>query len=300
MKVYTERLANVDDLIARLINDAGIKSIEGKRGLVKPNMLKAVHRDKCVITDPDLIQAVVSFLKNAGATVVVGDNSIPTSAGNELAIAEECGFIDASLGCFKNIGQEICQMKLENVQSDVYISKEVLECDIMVSLPKFKTHELTGMTLAIKNHFGIIPGGLKPYLHSLYPAINDFSRLLVDIYHLRPPDMVLMDCLNCGDARGHRFSPGRIIAGINGHEVDYVCARIAGVDPLRIPTIRVAHEQRRFDPASIQMVGELPVFKNYCLSIGFPFRNAAVEFFGKLLYRVWSNRRPWIDAALCK
>ncbi len=299
MRVYIDKLNNIDELIIRLLSDRDIKKIKDKRVLVKPNMLKPVARDKCLITDPDLVYAVVSFFKKAGACVVVGDNSIPTSSGNELMIAKECGFFDAAQGCFKNIGQEIFSMQLSNVESDFYISKEVIECDIMVSLPKFKTHDLTGLTLAIKNHFGIIPGGLKPFLHSLFPSINDFSRLLVNIYQIRPPDLVLVDCLNCVDARGRRFNPGNIIAGTNGHEVDYVCAGIAGVDPMLIPTIRIAYELAKFNTASIELVGEMPVLKQYQLPIGFPFRNAAVEFVGNLLYKLWLSRRPLINKTLC-
>lgn len=299
MKVYIERPGNISSLMTRLINDAGIRTVAAKKVFVKPNMLKPSSPERCLITDPSLISVVVEFLKRSGAEVVVGDNSIPTSTGNETTIAEQCGFAEASLGCFKNIGQDVRQVKAGPEPIDIYVSKDVLECDIMISIPKFKVHDLTGLTAAVKNQFGIIPGGLKPYLHSRYPAIDDFARLLVSIYQIRPPDIVLVDCMNCVDARGRRYHPDRIIAGCNGHEIDYVCARIAGVKPSSIPTVKIALEQGELDPAAIEIVGDLPVLKSYHLPLAYQYRKAAVEFFARMLYRLWLNRRPWINTGHC-
>jgi uncharacterized protein (DUF362 family) len=235
-----------------------------------------------------------------GADVIVGDNSAPPSANTELEIAQTCGFIDASHGCFRNIGRFTRKVRREkNLLKEVYVSREVFDCDILVSLPKLKWHDLTTLSVAIKNQFGIIPGGLKPHIHSLFPRIDDFSTALLEIYDIRPPDIIIVDCLDITDARGKRFKPNKIIAGTNGHAVDYVCAKLAGISPSLIPTLRIALEQGILDPGLIECIGALEPLHGYGAPLRFPFRNTVVEFVARFLYRIWLGRKPYIDPSAC-
>ncbi|GAI11020.1 unnamed protein product, partial [marine sediment metagenome] len=205
-----------------------------------------------------LIFETVSFLLDKGANVLVGDNPLPNKTCNQIEIAKECGFLDVSHGQFRNIGRYPKKIKRQkNLLKEVYVSREILDCDILVSLPKFKLHNLTTMSIAIKNHFGIIPGGLKAYIHSLFPKIKDFSKVLLEIYRLRPPDIIIVDCLNIIDAKGKRFTPGKIIAGDNGHAIDYTCALMVGINPYLIPTLKIARDNGLFDPEKIEFIGEI-------------------------------------------
>ena len=246
-------------VIPEIFNILGQKDLKRKQVLVKPNMLRPAQPDECVLTDPLLIRETVSYLLSAGASVMVGDNPMPDRAvQHEAEIAQLCGFVQAAHNTYRNIGKYPKKVKNpRGLLKEFYVSREVLDCDLLVSLPKFKSHELTMMTLAVKNQFGIIPGGLKPYIHALFPAIKDFSKVLVEIYETRPPDMIIVDCLNIIDANGKKHHPNLIIAGDNGHAVDYACASMAGIDPMRVPTIRIAREHGLFDPDAIQYHGAL-------------------------------------------
>ncbi len=299
-RVYIKDGERLKEAIAEILEDFGLVYLTGKKVLVKPNMLRAAKPGEGVVTHPLLLSETVSLLVDAGAEVTVGDNSAPNRSCNEIEIAQACGFLDASQGRFRNISRYSKKIKRQrHLLKEVYVSREVLECDILISLPKVKYHDLTTMSIAVKNHFGIIPGGLKPYIHSLFPKIDDFSKVLLEIYDIRPPDVIIVDCIDIVDAKGKRFTPGKIIAGDNGHAIDYICAKVAGVNPNLVPTLRIAKEEGLFDPDNIEYVGEIEQLKGYSGPVRFPLRNTVVEFVARIIYRIWLNRKPVIDSSVC-
>jgi len=300
-KVVIREVGELDASILEVFRALELEDLKKKRVLVKPNMLRPAYPEERVVTDPRLIAATVSYLVSAGAVVTVGDNPMPDGRfQHETEIAEYCGFIRASGNTFRNIGkypQKV--MRPKNLLKEFYVSREILDCDLLISLPKFKSHELTTMTVAVKNHFGIIPGGFKPYIHSLFPSIKEFSEVLVEIYETRPADIIIVDCIDVVDAKGKRHRPGVIVAGDNGHAVDYVCAGMAGINPLQVPTINIAIEKGLFNPAAIDCVGSFPRIRGFSVPFSFPFRNSIVELVSRILYRIWLGRVPVIDSAAC-
>ncbi len=287
--------------IAEFFSKFNLTRLKGKRVLVKPNMLRPARQDEGVVTSPELLSAVVSNLLAARAEVVVADNPAPNSSYNILEIARRCGFLDASQGKFSNIGIHPVLIKLKRgLLREVYVSKEVLECDFLISLPRFKVHDLTLMTLGIKNQFGIVPGALKPYIHKLFPDIDRFSQVLLEIYQIRPPDLIIVDALDVVDGGGKRFTLNKLIAGDDGYAVDYVCARMAGINPLDVPTIDIARTKRYFSPKKVEWVGDLAPIPGFKRPLSFPFRKNVVELIGRLFYRIWLKRVPWIDRRLCR
>ncbi|MBE0433271.1 DUF362 domain-containing protein [candidate division WOR-3 bacterium] len=304
MKKHSVIIRDATDLpqaIAEIFKLLGPTDLARRSVFVKPNILRAARVQECVVTDPRLISETVSFLQGAGAQVMVGDNPMPDQrSSSEGEIAGYCGIVDAAGNTYRNIGRYPKKMrKPNNLLREFYVSREILDCDLLVSLPKYKSHELTTMTLAVKNHFGIIPGGFKPAIHALFPRIDDFSRVIVEIYETRPPDVIIVDCMEVIDAQGKRYRPGMIIGGDNGHAVDYACALMAGIDPLRVPTVRVAREQGLFAPEMIEYNGAFRRIHGFSLPFVFPFRNSIVEFVSRILYRIWMGRVPVIDADLC-
>lgn len=299
-RVYIKEGEQLKEPIARIFDDLGITSIKNKNVFVKPNMLRAAKPNSGVVTNPQLICETVSFLLDAGADVIVGDNAAPDNRRSTRDIALECGFLDASYGMFRNIGKYTKRIRRQNnLLKEVHVSREIIDCDLLVSLPKFKTHELTTMSVALKNQFGIIPGGLKPYIHALFPKVDDFSKVLIEIYNIRQPDVIIVDCLDITDARGKIFSPKKIITGNNGYAIDYVCALMAGIDPYDIPLLKIAIEDGLFNPDNIEIIGELEKLDNYAPPFRFPLRTSIVEFIAKMLYRLQISRVPIIDDTRC-
>ncbi len=300
-KVFFEHSTDLAATVERVFKFLGRVDLTGKNVLVKPNMLRPALADECVVTDPRLISATVTYLMSAKANVVVGDNPAPgSSAMTEKEVAERCGFVAASAHRWRSIGRYSRRIrKPANLLKEFHVSREVLDCDLLVSLPKYKSHALTLLSIAVKNSYGIIPGGFKARIHAQFPRIDDFSRVLVEIYETRRPDVIIVDALNVVDARGRRSHPGVIIAGDNGHAVDYVCAQMAGIDPFVIPTLKHARDTGLFDPDRIEVEGPLERIRRFHLPVSFPLRNSIVEFGARVLYRIWLKRVPVIDPALC-
>jgi uncharacterized protein (DUF362 family)/Pyruvate/2-oxoacid:ferredoxin oxidoreductase delta subunit len=298
--VYIRDSANLNESIAHIFTDLGLTQLKNKKICVKPNMLRTAQPGDGVVTDPVLIFETVSFLMSAHARVIVGDNAAPDSSRANQEIAQQCGFTDAACGTFRNIGRYAKKIKRNRNQlKQIYVSRDILECDFLVSLPKFKTHELTMMSVALKNQFGIIPGGYKPYIHALFPQLDDFSTVLLEIYNIRPPDAIIVDCMTIADARGKKFTPGKIIAGTDGYAIDYVCALMAGINPYDIPLLKIAREKGLLNPDNIEIIGELEKLRNYATPFRFPLRTSIVEFVAKMLYKLQISRIPIIDDTRC-
>jgi uncharacterized protein (DUF362 family) len=119
----------------------------GKRVLLKPNILGPHPPEKGVTTHPSLIQSLVKSLKKRGAICWVGDNpGMSGYAANEHC-ARVSGIFDAADGCFINFARETVQIDCHSrFLKKLVISKAILDADIVINIPKFKTHLQTKIT----------------------------------------------------------------------------------------------------------------------------------------------------------
>ncbi|GAH75711.1 unnamed protein product, partial [marine sediment metagenome] len=198
-----------------------------------------------------------------------GDNS-GSIHFDPLKIAKITGILDASDGCYSNIAREVLEVRVESKFIDeLFISKIVKEADYIINVPKFKTHNLTTITGAIKNMFGIIPGGKKAQLHTLNRSINEFAELLVDIYQIRVPDLNIMDAIigmeGAGPTNGKIRIINKIISSENGISLDSVMAAMMGLKPDTIELLQVAKKRNlgKIDISNITINGELEVISGF-------------------------------------
>jgi uncharacterized protein (DUF362 family)/NAD-dependent dihydropyrimidine dehydrogenase PreA subunit len=133
------------------------------------------------------------------------------------------------------------------VLSEVYIARPVLEADALINLPKLKTHSFTAYTGAVKNLFGLIPGGLRHDYHRHLVRNEVFSQALVDIYSAVPPHFSLMDAITGmegeGPSAGRPKHIGLILASRDAVALDATAASLVGYDPLQVLTTRWGHER---------------------------------------------------------
>lgn len=138
------------------------------------------------------------------------------------------------------------------------LAKAVTEADVIIGLPKLKTHTLTYYTGAVKLLYGYIPGLFKTEYH-LHTAndISLFADLLLDIHETYPPALTLMDAIvgmeGAGPSNGKPRKIGLILSSKSCTALDYVAVTIAGFDPITVPTVRLAQE-RGVDPARLEDV----------------------------------------------
>lgn len=250
-------------------------SVRGGKVLVKPNVLRAARPEEAVTTHPAVVRAVVECLLDLGAgRVTVGDNPGVMGYGANEACFARAGLIEASLGHYENIGLDAVEVPFAvlgdtSVLSKVSVSRAVLEADRLISLPKFKTHGLTVITGAVKNSYGILPGAQKALLHKLSGTPQRFQRVVVDVFALRPPDLVIVDAVLGMQGNGPAGLDlrwiGRILAGDNAVAVDGVICRMMGLDPAQLPMLVHARESGLGDFAgsASEIIGALTPLEGF-------------------------------------
>jgi ferredoxin len=148
------------------------------------------------------------------------------------------------------------------ILKEVYLSKIALEADIIVNLPKLKTHSLVILTGGIKNMYGVIPAGLRRQFHGEYVRVEDFSQLLVDIFAAARPHLTIMDGIVAmegeGPGSGNLRKLGIILASRDTVALDAVMSLVVGLDPLDVLTTCYASEMGLgiSDSNNIIVVGE--------------------------------------------
>ena len=243
----------VEDAVRQAVDQLGGMSAmvhPGERVLIKPNLLHAMSPKRAVTTHPSVLAAVIRLVKEAGAVPFVGDSSgMPLyervlRATGVRSVAEELG---AEIVDFT---AEACEV--ENADGvrvkRLVLSKAVVEADKLISLPKLKTHGQVYFTGAIKNQLGCVPGLLKAQYHFRFPDRDLFAGALLDINRYLKPKAILaiMDGVVAmegnGPSGGDPRDVGVIIAGREFPAVDVVACRVVNIEPMTVPTTRLAYE----------------------------------------------------------
>ncbi|MCF8078780.1 MAG: DUF362 domain-containing protein [Desulfobacterales bacterium] len=246
--------------------------IKGKRVLLKPNVLRSSEAEEGIVTHPAVLQAVVKAVEQRSPVeLVVGDNPGLFSYGANEESFEKTGLMAASRGHYKNIGNESVPVAFNPAfMETVGLSRAVVEADIVISLPKFKTHGLTVVTGAIKNSYGFLPGAQKARLHQKAGSPARFNDLIAEIFALRVPDLFIVDAVVAMEGNGPA-SPdlrkvGLLLAADNGVALDAAIAAMMGLDPGQLRFLQRAAELGLgdYDLTRAAIVGDLvplPDFK---------------------------------------
>ena len=279
----------------------------GQSVLIKPNMLSARAPEDGVTTHPAVLRAVIEQVQAAGGIPRVGDS--PSGAIKGVARCwEATGFLEVC----RQTGVELVHFEkagsIGRTIGDLtyHLATPVVEADVVINLPKMKTHGFTLYTGAIKNLYGTLPGFQKANFHKLYPHPRSFSRLLVDIYGLIRPALHLVDGIigmeGDGPATGVVRHNGLLAASADGVALDAVLCHLMGFRPGEVEMVALAGAQGlgRADLSAIQIIGEALEglrFTDYALPSNrlmslIPER--LMRWGGKLIYV-----RPQVDRSRC-
>ena len=281
------------------------RELAGKQVLVKPNILGGHPPEKAVTTHPALVAAVVDHLKKSGAEVLVGDNPGVHGYGRSEQAARITGIMDAAGDCFMSLGQNPVRHPLSSRDLDhVMIAGEVLRADLVVNLPKLKTHGLTFYTGAVKNTFGYVVGGDKMRIHARAVTPRRFAEALVDIYAIRPPELNIMDAVVAmegnGPSNGRPRRVGKILAADNAVCLDATALRLVGRNPEMIPHLKIAAARGLgvLDAAAIALNTTPSPLADFAMPATF-----VPGMMGILLNRIlsrWINCTPEVVPSVCK
>jgi len=221
----------------------------GSRVFVKINHLSpASEAERGIITHPAFVEAVLELLKKTGAEITVGDDidSGDIDGYQVSGVRQMCNRMGIKLINLKETGFMETNCKGHFLKK-VYLSSTVLDADVIVNLPKLKTHSLTIFTGGVKNMFGIIPHGLRINFHGQYIKVEDFCQVLTDVFSTAIPHLTIMDGIIAmegdGPSSGKLKRVGMVMASRDAVAVDAVATRIIGREPFDIYTTQYSTER---------------------------------------------------------
>lgn len=241
--------ARVHDAVRQSVDLLGGMSAFVKprsRVLVKPNLLMAKPPEAAITTHPEVVRGVIRLLKENDCRIVAGDG--PSVWGkcveNVDAVYEATGIRRVC----EEEGVALVKFEKRRMRGKFPMAAILDEVDCFVNVPKLKTHELTLLTGAVKNIFGLISGTYKTELHKQHYDKAQFARVLVDIYQEIKPALTVVDGITAleGDGPASGGAPralGLVSAGADCVALDAVMALIMGVEPADVMTIREAYER---------------------------------------------------------
>lgn len=240
--------------------------LKDKRVVIKPNLVE-YHPDRVINTNPKVIGAMIALCQKEGAKeVIVAEGPghwrnveyLVTASGLRDVLAKyDVKFIDVNSD---RIAQRT-NLGMLTGMDHIYYSATVAEADVLISMPKFKTHHWAGVTLSLKNLFGTLPGICygwpKNELHH-----RGIENSIIDIALTRTPELAVVDGIigmeGDGPLNGKARPMGAIIMGNDPLAVDATCARLMGFKPDKIGHLRLGSQRRlgHIDATRIQQAGE--------------------------------------------
>ncbi|MCX6709872.1 MAG: DUF362 domain-containing protein [Candidatus Woesearchaeota archaeon] len=241
---------------------AGFKIRKGSRVLIKPNILMPKKPELAITTHPSIVEAVCRILSERKCRIIVGESDgigCTEKGFIESGIGKAAEKYGAKLVAFEKDDKKFVRNSRGKILKGIFFPKSVLDAEIIINLPKLKTHALTKFTGAVKNIYGTIPGATKSLYHMKAPAEREFCELLTDIYENVKPEFTIMDGITgmegAGPSTGTPKKTGLIIAGKDGVAVDYVSSEIIGFNPNEILTTKIAFERKLSNEKEIRIFG---------------------------------------------
>lgn len=270
--VSIERCENYDEekvynAIEKSINNLGgwRKFIKpGKVVAIKPNLVMHKKPEKAATTHPTVLKAIISQVQNVGGLVVIAES--PGGPYNQTMlkhvykmtgvekVADETGAI-----LNYDLRSEIINRPQGKYLKQFEIIKPLVDTDIIINIPKLKTHGSMTYTGAVKNMFGAIAGTSKTDLHMRMPDYYKFADSIIDIFLGTKPTLNIMDAIigmeGYGPTSGEPKHIGLLLASDNGFSLDAIAAKIIQIPSDYVPVF-VQAKKRGLISEDISIIGE--------------------------------------------
>ncbi len=222
--------------------------------LLKPNLLTS-KKDAC--TQPSFVEGVISYLKERKvimSNVYLGDSpgqsqKLGSDVAKEIGIYEICEKHGINFVDFESKTPIIEEINGAQRLKQIHVAGAVKDCDVLINLPRLKSHLEATMTGAIKNYWGIIPGGLKAHYHLFGKNSEQFGEVLADnfswIVKNKPKRLIVYDLQEIMEGR---MGPGGgtmkkwdlILAGTDEVALDLIAAEIGKLKVKNVPHLKNA------------------------------------------------------------
>lgn len=229
----------------------GLESIvkPGMRVLIKLNLLMKRVPERATTTHPEVARAIVKAVQKAGGIPILADSpGGPYTRGMLAGVYETCGIraVAEETGCILNDDFSTTKRYFEagHAAKQLDLIGVLEHVDAVITVGKLKTHGLTTMTGCVKNLYGLVPGTTKVEYHARYQDVHLFSQMLVDICGCVKPCFAILDAVvgmeGEGPSGGRPREIGVILGGKNAHQVDCAAAKLIGLLPEQVTTLRAA------------------------------------------------------------
>ena len=222
----------------------------GQQVLIKPNLLAGKPPEQAVTTHPEIVRQVILLAQAAGASVSVGDSP---GIGKPANVARKCGILQVALETgarFVPFTESVPVSVHEGTFHHLEVARAVLDAEVVINLPKLKTHQMMGFTGAVKNMFGAVVGMRKVRLHlqaGADPAF--FALMLLELAERFPPALSIMDAVvgmeGNGPGSGDPVKIGALLASPHALALDTAATALVGLSERQVWTQRVARESGR-------------------------------------------------------
>jgi uncharacterized protein (DUF362 family) len=251
------------DVIRRILIDYRV-AVDGKRILLKPNLVE-FSAQAPINTSPVLVSAALEAFHSLGAaSVTIAEG--PGHRRMTLDMADAAGFFSA-IPRFEDRFVDLNTADVRRVilagavstLKELFLPHTVFDCDLLVNLPKMKTHHWAGATLAMKNLFGVVPGSVygwpKNILH--WAGIDES---IVDLHSIFPRQFAIVDGIEGmqgnGPILGQPKHMGILVAGAHTPSVDATCCQVMKIDPAKIRYLTLAAEKLGWNWQTVRQTGE--------------------------------------------
>jgi uncharacterized protein (DUF362 family) len=216
----------------------------GDRVLLKPNLLTGARPTKECVTRPELVKCVAELVIAAGGKPFFGDSP---AFGSALGVAKSNGYLpmmaelDLPVVEFHGKNYEIDSTEFNHLR----LSKEAMEADVVINLPKVKSHVQLTMTLGVKNLFGCVPGKMKAWWHmEAGKSAERFGEMLVETARAIEPNLTIIDGIigheGNGPSGGEPRELGVLAAATDVFALDVAMLAVLNVEPHLVPTAAAA------------------------------------------------------------
>jgi uncharacterized protein (DUF362 family)/ferredoxin len=243
---------------------------------------------------------------------VAGDSVGTEFYGHSEYVFETTRLKEVAGEYYRNFNKNLKVIELEEpFKRKVAVLKDVLEADVYISVPKMKTHGLTMISGGVKNNYGLLTGAQKSWYHYYSVKPERFARILIEMYRLRPPDLVIMDAIlameGYGPASPETRWVNKILASDDAVALDTIEAQIVGFDVDDVPYLQIARDLSLGETnlSAIEVIGDASTIREYHRptppEASFSYRagvgsgKTSIEY-----YRQRVSYRPAISADKCQ
>ena len=275
---------------------------KGSRVVIKPNLLAPASPQRAILTHPTVIKSVVEYVLDRGGKVQISDS--PALGTFEKVLAES-GIMETLRGLdvtYKEF-KESTTIDVGEPFRKIEIARDALEADVLINLPKLKTHSQMLLTLGVKNLFGCIVGLRKPQWHLRTGVDREaFATLLVRIHQAVKPKLTILDGILAmegeGPGRGGRPKEvGILLGSVDAVALDVAVCRLLGLAEDDLLTNRMARNFGLLD-GPVEVVGDTIEIKDFKLPEMEPL--VFGPKFSHTFLRKHLIQRPRVEESFCE